>query len=98
MRAAIAALLLVFTLVTPVEAKKLTVTISGPVAGEYAVTQSGAKNPWLLWVAQKCDGTAQYLPVRWSDTAGTVGVAGPFDSGTGCSAYVWRFPDSEDPL
>jgi len=89
-------------------AGKLTTTISGPVAGSFAITVSGGKanDAYSIWVAQKCYASgvvvsAVYLPVVWDQqtTFPSTGSAGPFAAnGTTCTAYTWKYPASQTPL
>ena len=68
----------------------------------FTVTQANYRNPYLLWVANKCylNGelvNAEYQGVQWAAGEAT-GTAGPFaTSGDSCTAYVWEFPASETP-
>lgn len=96
--AILAALLAALGLASPIRAGQLSGTISltepEPVSGDvtYAVTVQGARNPYLIWVTQKCylgSGLVdvQHQAVRWttvtaargnrSDASGT---AGPFQT------------------
>lgn len=63
------------------------------VDGSYAVGLAG-KQTTSVWVAQVCEGSAEYQPVPWGG-----GMTADFQSGDGvCEAYVAEFPDVWTPI
>ena len=73
-------------------------TSSGQVAFNVQADMKKESDLYKLWVANKCskDGsmfTAEYQPVHDGKASGFA-----VESGMDCTAYVWMFPSSEDPI